>query len=139
MLIEHVYSDMDFFNNYISSIIQAPAFQPIPESKTFFMPQFRAHNYSAVGFMNVVALGKNVDLRAEAYAFGAYGRIKSDALNQAVYDYKWHPYLMGSTSLVYHSPLGPVSFAVNYYDQQDDPWSVLFNFGLILFNRSARD
>jgi NTE family protein len=139
MHLEQVYSNMDFFNNYISSSIQAPAFQPIPESKTFFMPQFRAHNYSAVGFMNVFALGKNVDLRAEAYAFGAYGRIVSDELNQPVYNHSWQPYLMGSTSLVYHSPLGPVSFAVNYYDQQDDPWSVLFNFGLILFNRSARD
>jgi NTE family protein len=78
-------------------------------------------------------------LRAEAYAFGAFGRIVSDELNQPVYNHSWHPYLMGSTSLVYHSPLGPVSLAVNYYDQQDDPWSVLFNFGLILFNRSVRD
>jgi NTE family protein len=139
MHIEHVYSNMEFFSNYISSVIMAPAFQPIPESKTFFMPQFRAHNYSALGFMNVLALGKNVDLRAEAYVYSSFNQIVSDTDSHAQYLEEWRPYFLGSSALIYHSPLGPVSFQVNYYEQSDDPWSVLFNFGWIVFNRSARD
>lgn len=138
-LVEGVVSTQDFFQNFISSSIAAPAFQPIPESRTFFLPQFRAHDYLAGGLVGVFELGKNVDFRAEAYAFNAFGRILSGANREAVYDFSLKQFFVGSTSLVYHSPIGPLSLSTNYYDQKDQPWSLIFNFGYILFNRSVRD
>jgi NTE family protein len=137
--LEHVWSNQDFFNNYISTAIMAPSFKPIPESKTFFLTQFRAFNYSAAGLMAVYEVGRNLDLRAEAYGFGAYNRLESDENNQARFVYPWRPYFMGSTSLVFHSPLGPISVSANYYERKEEPWSLLFNFGYIIFNRSIRD
>ena len=42
-------SNQPFFNNYTSSVLNAPSFEPIPESHTIFLPQFRSHTYFAVG------------------------------------------------------------------------------------------
>jgi NTE family protein len=137
--IEGVASTQSLFNNYIASSIMAPSFNPLPESKTFFLPQFRAHNYAAGGLIGVLSLAKNFDLRAEGYVFNPFGRIVPDADNKATYDYTAKQYYVGSAALVFHSPLGPVSFSANYYDKKEVPWSFIFNFGYILFNRSARD
>ncbi len=136
---EGVASTMDFLNNYISSTIMAPAFQPIPESRTFFLPQFRAYNYVAGGLSLIYNISRAVDFRAEAYSFAAFGRIAADELNRASYRTGIEPVYMLSSSLVLHSPLGPISISANYYDQKEDPISILFNFGYIIFNSSPRD
>lgn len=138
-MVEGVYSTQGFFNNYLASTIVSPAFQPIPESRTFFLPQFRAHKYAACGVMGVFHLSKTLDLRAEAFAFNAFGKLATSALNQTLYFRDFAPRYIGSSSLVFHSPFGPVSVAANYYHLKEKPWSVLFNFGYTLFNRSPRD
>jgi NTE family protein len=138
-LAEAVASNQPFFQNYISSAIAAPSFRPIPESHTYFLPQFRAHDFISGGVAAVLELGRNVDLRAEAYGFNAFGRILSDNAGMAVYDFSLKQFYVAGSTLVYHSPIGPMSVSANYYDQKEDPWSVLFNFGYILFNRSVRD
>jgi len=137
--LEGVWSSQNFFNNYISSSIAAPAFNPIPESRTFFMPQFRTHTYAAVGLMNVVSFTRNIELRVEAYAFQPLQSIVRDELGKAKYDGTPITKYIGSATILANSPLGPISFSANYYDKKEEPWSLLFNFGYILFNRSARD
>jgi NTE family protein len=137
--VEGVYSTQPFFSNFISSSILAPVYQPIVESQTFFLSQFRAHRYAAGGLISDFVLSKNVDLRVEAYVFTPFGRLSANAEGRPLYDLDFRQFYMGSGALIYHSPLGPISFSVNYYDQKQDPWSVLFNFGYIIFNRSARD
>jgi NTE family protein len=138
-MVEGVYSTQGFFSNYTASSIASPAFQPIPESRTFFLPQFRAHKYVAGGLMGVFHLSKSLDLRAEAYAFNAFGQLEPSSLNLAEYNSGFLPRYIGSSSLVFHSPFGPLSLSTNYYHLKERPWSVLFNFGYILFNRSPRD
>lgn len=136
---EGVGSTQDFFENYTSSVIMAPSFAPIAESKTLFLPQFRAHNYAAAGLIGVVSFSKSFDLRAEAYIFNAFGRIVPNEFKKATYNYELKQYFIGSAAFIFHSPLGPVSLSANYYDKKEIPWSFLFNFGYIIFNRSARD
>jgi NTE family protein len=138
-LAEGVLSTQDFFTNYIASSISAPAFTPIPESKTFFMPQFRAHRYVATGIIGVLSFSKMLDLRAEAYAFKPFGQIKANFLNEAVYDNSPAQLFILSSTLVFHSPVGPLAFSANYYDKKEYPWSFVLNFGYILFNKSSRD
>ncbi len=138
-LAEAVLSTQDFFTNYIASSIAAPSFTPIPESKTFFMPQFRAHKYAATGLIGVLSFSKMLDLRAEAYVFNPFGQIKSNSLNRAEYDNTSTQLIILSTSLVFHSPIGPLAFSANYYDKKERPWSLVLNFGYILFNKSSRD
>ncbi len=138
-LLEGVWSNQGFFNNYITSLIVAPAFNPLPESRTFFLPQFRAHNYAAYGLMNIVSFTKNIELRLEAYGFNPLNLISSDSDGRAMYTKSQRVTITGSAALVLHSPIGPISFASNYYDLKETPWSFLFNFGYILFNKSPRD
>jgi NTE family protein len=138
-LLEGLWSNQGFFSNYISSLIIAPSFNPLPESRTFFLPQFRAHNYAAYGLMNVISFTKNVELRLEAYGFNPLNLISRDADGRAVYTSSQRATIMGSATFVLHSPIGPVSFASNYYDLKETPWSFIFNFGYILFNKSPRD
>lgn len=137
--LEAVGSTQDFFHNYIASSIAAPAYMPIAESKTLFLPHYRAHNYAAGGLMFVISPGKNFDIRMEGYMFNPFGAIVQNSFNEAEYDWQRQQYYIGSGSVIFHSPLGPLSLSANYYDKKEEPWSFIFNFGYILFNRSARD
>jgi NTE family protein len=137
--LEGVYSSQSFFHNYTSSILAAPAFTPTPETQTIFMEKFRAHQYAAGGLKAIIAIRKNVDFRMEGYVFQPYREI---IRNENDFTPLYGPVLssrsyIATTNLVYHSPLGPLSMSVNYYDKQEEPWSFLFHFGYILFNKRA--
>ncbi len=139
MMLEGVASAQPFMRNHVSTLIAAPAFQPIPESQTFFIKNYRAHNYAAGGLMLVGDIGKNIDLRAEGYAFRPIGMLqqREDGLTSYNWDHAF--YFIASSSIIYHSPIGPLSFSVNYYDQKEKQWSLVLNFGYLLFNRSVRN
>lgn len=133
-----VYSTKPFFANYNASLISAPAYAPIPESKTMFINYLRTTEYAALGLQSILCIRKNIDFRLEGYVFQPGRRIESDENNKAVYSSSdLDPYYIGSGSLIYHSPLGPVSLNLNYYDKRDEgPWSFSFNFGYTIFNKS---
>jgi NTE family protein len=137
--LEGVWSSQDFFNNFISSSIAAPSFNPIPESRTYFLPQFRAYMYAAAGLMNVISFTKNFELRLEVYSYRPFKSIVRDEFGKAAYDSKPALQYIGSATLLIQTPLGPMSMGANYYDRKDERWSFIFNFGYILFNRSPRD
>jgi NTE family protein len=133
-------SDQPFFNNYTGTILALPAFMPIPESRTIFLENFRAVNYGAFGLKHIISFRKNLDLRFEGYVFQPYRSIIRTENNTADFG----PFLaprsyIATTNLVYHSPLGPLSVSMNFYDRQPQPWSFLFHFGYILFNKRALD
>lgn len=139
VFLKGVYTNRPLFSNYSATIISAPAFQPVPESRTFFQEEFRAHQYLAGGVKGILRFTKNIHLRLEGYSFLPYRRIERDENNLAFYGPKWErPYFMGSSSVVYHSPIGPISFSANYYENRpDEHWSFLFSFGYAIFNKRA--
>jgi NTE family protein len=127
------------FANYISSILYASAFQPIPESQAYFMPPFRSTNYAAAGVKMVLKVYKKVEYRLEGYLFQPYREILQNPDNFTAYygpEFADRAY-MASTAMVYNSPLGPISVSVNYYDKMPDLFTINFNFGYIIFNRRA--
>lgn len=135
---EGVYSNQPFFNNYTASILSAPAFQPISESKTLFQENFRAHSYFALGLKNVNQIFKNTQLRFEGYLFQPFKEIKADNLNKAHYGKEWQvQQFIFSAALVYNTPLGPIALNANFYDKFDEPWSFLFHFGYLIYNRKS--
>ncbi len=137
---ELLLSNQDFFTNYTSSILAAPAFEPILESKTLFLPKYRAYNYGAIGLKFVLKLYRKIDFRLEGYLFQPYQEILSDENMNAVYGKEFsYRSVIASSSVVWHSPLGPLSISLNYYDRSNDNLSVFFNFGYIIFNKSISD
>lgn len=136
---EGLYSTQPFFQNYTASVIAAPAYQPIPESKTIFLQEFRTMMYGAVGLKAVFSIVNNLDFRLEGYGFQAGRSIMRNDQNQAVFSDPFQDrYFIGAAAFVFQSPLGPVSLNLNYYENRTDgPWSFLFNFGYTIFNRSV--
>jgi NTE family protein len=123
-------------DNYTATSIFSHSFQPIPESRTLFIPEHAMFNYLSVGGQAIYHISSAFDLRLEGYYFRSYLPILSNAFNQAYYGEGWgDKQVIGSGAIVYHSPLGPISGGVNYYTALENPFSVIVNFGYILFNR----
>jgi NTE family protein len=140
---EAVFSSQPLFANYTATMLSAPAFEPTPESKTFFIPEFRAHQFAGAGLKSIFVLWKTIDFRLEGYAFMPYQAIRKDETTLDAYygdplQFSEISYI-GMSALVWHSPLGPVSVSLNYYSPKKEPFSLLFNFGYIIYNRRSTD
>ena len=137
---ELLLSEQGFFDNYTSSILAAPSFEPILESKTLFLPKYRAYNYGAVGMKFILDVYRKVDVRLAGYLFQPYQEILSDENSKAEYGSEFaYRSVIASSSVVWHSPLGPLSLSVNYYDRSNNSFTFFFNFGYIIFNPSIID
>lgn len=132
-------SNQPFLSNYYSSLILSPSFNPLPDSKTIFLANFRAHNFAAGGLKNVFSLNANVDFRLEGYAFLPFREIVE---NDQVAEYRQtfnKMYFAGTAALVYHSPVGPLSLNFNYYDDPRQPWGFYVSLGYLMFNKGSMD
>ncbi|MPM07077.1 hypothetical protein SDC9_53382 [bioreactor metagenome] len=133
------YSNRDFFGSYTATMLFANPFQPMPEMSTLFMPQYRAHQYAGAGLKLIYLFRDNFDLRAEAYLCQPLRDITMGPSGiYAVYG-PWlrSRYFVASSSLVFHSPVGPIALTGSYYDKYDEPWMLSFYFGYTLFNPKA--
>jgi NTE family protein len=135
---EAVISTKPLFNNYTSSLLSAPSFQPTPESKAFFLPNYRANIYAAVGIKNILNIYKKIHFRLEAYLFQPYQEIQRDENLQANYSKVFQfRSILAYAAFVYNSPICPISISISYYQQRSNPFSVMFNIGYIIFNKRA--
>ncbi|NVN95179.1 MAG: patatin-like phospholipase family protein [Bacteroidetes bacterium] len=139
-LFESFYSNQKLFNNYTASVLSSSSFTPFPESHTLFLTPFRSNIYAALGLKDIIGLTKNIDLRIEAYLFQPYEEMIQNSNLTASFNEKFQKrYMMGSSTIVFHSPIGPASLSFNYYQNMEQPFSLIFNLGYILFNPKARD
>jgi len=140
LLAEVIISNQDLFSNYVASLLEAPAFQPIPESKTLFLPVYRSYNFGAGGVIAIFKMVRNLNFRLEGYFFQPVQEIlEEDDKTAHLGPLFPRHYYLASSALVYHSPIGPVSLSFNYYDRVDDQFSFLFNFGYIIFNKRSTE
>jgi NTE family protein len=136
---EMVLSNQPFFNNYTASVIAAPAFAPIYEGRTRFMPVFRAHNYAAGGLRLLFALHTRVDLRLEGYVFQPYQELLANNLSPVYGSALDRQHFQASAALVFHTPAAPIALSFNYFDKEEKPFSLLFTAGFLIFNRRVMD
>lgn len=134
---EYSFSTQDFFSNYTSTILSAPAFYPTIESNTLFLPDFRAYHYFVLGGKSITSIFSRVDARFELYWFQPIQAIvnnnyKADFANPLVYQN-----IAGSGTLVFYSPLGPIAFSINYYKNAERNFTFFFHFGYPIFNRKS--
>lgn len=137
-LLEGVLSNQPVFSNFTGTIINAPGFFPLQDSRTFLLKNFRAFNYAAGGWRNVFNLRKNLDFRLEGYVFKPLESIISNDLQEAVRDQEFTQiHLAATAGLVLHSTIGPLSLSVNYHDNDQNPLGLLFHAGFLLFNKTS--
>ncbi len=138
MYFEFATTDMPFFANYISSVLNSPGFYPIQESKTIFLSNFHAHTFAGFGSKNVITIRNNVDVLIEGYVFQPFKEMLPTSENKTYYGESFAKrYFVGSLGPVFHSPIGPIGFFLNYIEGRDKPVSFLFHFGYFIFNKSA--
>ncbi len=141
---EGVYSNQTLFDNYTATILTAPAFQPTPESMTLFLPNYRAFSYVAGGPKFITTFKSIFDLRLEAYLFLPYQAISPGPNYTAVLAKQFATkHYIATAALVYHSPVGPMSLSLNYFDNtvpttvKVSPFSIFFHVGFIIFNEKS--
>ncbi|MCL1942705.1 MAG: patatin-like phospholipase family protein [Candidatus Azobacteroides sp.] len=132
--IEGVISGKNLFNNYTSTIIQAPAFTPTPHSKTVMNERLRANQYAAGGFIPIWKLNKMFHLRTELYGFIPFNEIMRDENNKAYpgdffRDFEY----LGEMSLICQLPFMSIAIFGNKYSYPKDNWNFGLNIGFLLF------
>ena len=137
---EGVLSNQPMFGDVYGSIINAPAFEPLNDSRTLLLQNFVGFNYLAGGLRNIYSFTDNLELRLEGYAFKALDGFRSeqDQLPKSMQLDRGVKFA-ASAGMVLHSPLGPVNLSVNYYDDEENQVGVLLHVGYLLFNRRAWD
>ncbi|MBC5991376.1 patatin-like phospholipase family protein [Pontibacter cellulosilyticus] len=139
-LLEAVASNQPFFQNYRSTLTSAAAFTPLPDSKTLFLDRYRSHQYLAGGVKYIYLFSQRLEGRFEGYAFQPYKPILQNQEQQAYYgDLLQGTSFIGSTSMVYHSIIGPAAISLNYYGKTAKEWGLLFHIGYIIFQNRALD
>lgn len=106
-----------------------PEYAPVSHMRMIYMPDFRAPRFAAGGLMPTFDLTPNFFFRTSFYAMW---RPTRDYNPFGVTDRSWH--YVAEASLVYHTPIGPVSLALTKYDLRD--WKnmyLTFNFGYAIF------
>lgn len=139
-LAETVLSNRPLFSTYKSTLLTAPAFYPLQDSKSIFLTNFRANTYLALGLKNVVNLKKNLDFRLETYLFQAYRNFELLNYQDVAFGTSFpKANYAASAGLVYQSPLGPINLSLNHYNQHQRPWGLMFHAGFLLYNKRAFD
>ncbi len=139
-LVESVFSNQSTGFNLTGSLINAPAFEPLVDSPTLFLENFRAYNYVAGGVRNVYSVGRKLDLRLEGYFFKPFRELTTAENKDAVLLANITKiYFAGTAAAVYHSLLGPISIQVNYYDDEENQWGFLLHIGYLIFNKKSLD
>ena len=134
-LLEAVYSDQPTFSNYVSSLLTAPAFEPIPELTTLFEEPYRSFSYLAGGLKMIYSFSSRLDLRIEGFLYQPYQEILQDDLKKARLGTKFaERYYIGSATTVFHTPVGPLAISLNYYNENVDRLSLIVHFGYMIFN-----
>ncbi len=139
-LAEGVLSNQPFFQNYFGTIINAPVFLPLQDSRTLLLHNYRAFNYLAGGIRSVFAARKRFDIRLEGYLFRPLEYVKKNELQEATTTTALNNiYFTSTLAFILHSPLGPVGLSVNYYDDKERQLGVLLHVGFLLYNKHNVD
>ena len=137
-LMEGVISNLPLFSNYYSTLLVSPAFYPLQDSRSLFLEKFRASSYLAGGLKNVFKLRRNLDLRIEGYLFIPYKEYEQNGFQQVKNTATFnHLHYAGTAGLVYHTPVGPISFSYNLYDDKIKRNGVLLHLGYLIYNKRS--
>lgn len=124
--VEGVYTTHPVFDSREATMLSSPHYAPLLHSRMIYMPEFRADKYLGVGVMPTVRLWDNLYARVSVYA------MLRDRFEGRLMHY------MSDLSLIYHTPIGPVSLALTKYNFHNAKNLYLtFNFGYAIFGRKG--
>ncbi|MDE5622761.1 MAG: patatin-like phospholipase family protein [Alistipes sp.] len=131
--VDAVITDHPEFTRPGATLLSLPAYAPVPHARMIYMPEFRARRFVAGGVMPTFDLLSNCFFRVGFYAMFRERRDFEGILPDPVgTESRWH-YVVDA-SLVYHTPIGPVSLSLTKYDLRNrNNMYLTFGFGYALF------
>ena len=133
-----VWSSQTLFANYTASLLSSPSFDLIPDSKTFFLPEFRSPQFMGAGLNFIFSFSSKFELRFDSYLYQPI--LLLSKLQNVSYTYA-EPIkdaeLITSGSFIFHSLVGPIRATLNYFPKQNEPLSFQVSYGYIIFNDRA--
>ena len=127
--VDAVYTNHPSFRTRTATLMSMPEYAPVSHARMVFMPDYRASRFVAGGVMPTFDLMPDFFFRTGFYAMF---REKRDFNPLGGADERWH--YIAEASLVYHTPIGPVSLSLTKYDLKN--WKnmyLTFNFGYAIF------
>lgn len=122
-------------NDYTSTMLAMPAFQPTVHSKTLMMGAYRAPIYAGLMITPVIKFTKTFFLQLSGGYFQPYRALEETAAGGYRYT---DPFprggFIGNAALVWQSPIGPLSLSCAYYEKAERAkWYPSFNIGFLIF------
>jgi len=130
--IDAVATDHPQFTTRTATLMSMPAYAPVPHARMIYMPDYRSRRFVAGGVMPTFDLMPNFFLRTGFYAMLRERRSRVPDEAGMPRDRSMH--YIAEMSLVYHTPIGPVSLSLTKYDVRN--WKnmyLIFNFGYPIF------
>ena len=127
--VDAVWTNPPRFRTESATLMSMPDYAPVPHARMIYMPDFRGKRFAAWGLMPTFDLLPNCFFRTGFYTMFREKRDFNPLKNP---DERWH--YIAEASLVYHTPIGPVSLALTKYDLKN--WRnmyLTFNFGYAIF------
>ncbi|MBS0009995.1 MAG: patatin-like phospholipase family protein [Bacteroidales bacterium] len=136
-MLDLVLSNKGLSNNYTASLIEAYKFEPTVMSKTLFGYSLRANGYLGAGLIPVYHFTDNMKLITGIYLFAPVRKIEKTATGVGYGAYFSELSAIADLSMVYHTPIGPISAGLNYFSGERQKVFLFLNFGYILFNKTG--
>ena len=133
-----VYNNNPLFANYTATLLSMSESTLVIDARTYFLPEYRSPQFIAGGFNSIFSVRKNIDFRIDGFIYQPFVQVNenTDGSLQLSGLFAGGTF-MASSSLIYHSFIGPVRVTVNYFPEQPKPIAFQFSLGYVLFNERA--
>lgn len=123
--------------NFTATQLIAPAYSPIAEMQTGYFQSYRSYQFVGFGPKLIFSPFKNFEWRTEFHVFQPIRGFKEDDKQDAQANRPLEiRRTIGSSALVYHSPLGPIAASLNYYsDLEPSPFTFFLHIGFTIFKK----
>lgn len=120
------------YQNYIATLVHAPAFAPTPSTKNYFNTAFRSDNYLSCGIMPIWSPLPKFQLRGDFYCYSPVRNLVSEG-NFCKYDgwFKKAEFI-GEMAAVYNFKFASLSLYCNYLSYPARNWNFGINLGMLI-------
>ena len=125
------------FHNYTVTNLDAERFNPFADSKTVYFRDYRSNEFAGIGLINIITLKDKVDFRIEGYLFQPFKTMLDNQGETEYSDPFENRYYLASSSIIYHSIVGPIRASFNFYGGQALPLSFQVSYGYVIFNERS--
>ncbi|GHT42787.1 patatin [Bacteroidia bacterium] len=135
-LVQGVASNKQLWNNYTSSILQAPSFTPTPHSALVLNEAFHSNDFVAAGILPIWKFNSTLHLRGELYGFLPLRPLEKQDDGSGKYGgWLYKSAFMGEASVVAQFPFMSVSAFINLYSYPTKNWNFGVNIGYLIFDQ----